>query len=347
MKNNANRIQSELTQQRGIFTISLDFELGWGFVGKRNIKQYAENLLGVYSAIPAILEIFNEYNIHATWATVGFLFFDTFENLLKSTPSRIPKYIDSESSPYKYIASTLHTDEDELFHFAPSLIKMISSSVNQEIGSHTFSHYQCLEKGYDLASFKADLAAAISIAKKNKLKINSLVFPRNQYNPECLPVCKELGIVAFRGNESFWIYKAVDDNNNSLIRRAFRLADTYTNISGQNTYSQTVLSRKFPFNIPSSRFLRPYSKRLKYLEPYKFRRIKSGLTYAAKSKQIYHLWWHPHNFGSNLDENIRFLKKILNHYSILNKTYGMESLNMSELSDRLFIERSRNVYPRH
>jgi len=347
VKNNANRIQSELTQQRGIFTISLDFELGWGFVGKRNIKQYAENLLGVYSAIPAILEIFNEYNIHATWATVGFLFFDTFENLLKSTPSRIPKYIDSESSPYKYIASTLHTDEDELFHFAPSLIKMISSSVNQEIGSHTFSHYQCLEKGYDLASFKADLAAAISIAKKNKLKINSLVFPRNQYNPECLPVCKELGIVAFRGNESFWIYKAVDDKNNSLIRRVFRLADTYINISGQNTYSQAVLSRKFPFNIPSSRFLRPYSKRLKYIEPYKLRRIKSGLTYAAKSRQIYHLWWHPHNFGSNLDENMNFLKKVLNHYSILNQTHGMESLNMSELSDRLFIERSRNVYPRH
>jgi hypothetical protein len=38
---------------------------------------------------------------------------------------------------------------------------------------------------------------------------------------------------------------------------------------------------------------------------------------------------------------------VLNHYSILNKTHGMESLNMSELSDRLFIERSRNVYPRH
>ena len=347
MKNNANRIQSELTQQRGIFTISLDFELGWGFVGKRNIKQYAENLLGVYSAIPAILEIFNEYNIHATWATVGFLFFDTFESLLKSTPSRIPKYIDSELSPYKYITSALHADEDELIHFAPKLIKMISSSANQEIGSHTFSHYYCLEKGQDLAAFKADLVAAMSIAKKNKLKINSLVFPRNQYNPEYLSVCKELGVVAFRGNESFWIYKAVDDNNNSLTRRAFRLADTYINISGQNTYSQTALSRKVPFNIPSSRFLRPYSKRLKYLESYKLRRIQSGLTHAAKSSQIYHLWWHPHNFGSNLDENMHFLKNVLDHYSMLNKTCEMESLNMSELSDRLFIERSRNVYPRH
>ncbi len=347
MKNNANRIQPELTQQRGVFTISLDFELYWGFVGERSVKQYTENLLGVYSAIPAILKIFNEYNIHATWATIGFLFFDTFESLLKSTPSRIPKYIDSELSPYKYIASALHTNEDELIHFAPSLIKTVSSSANQEIGSHTFSHYYCLEKGQDLAAFKADLVAAMSIAKKNKLKITSLVFPRNQYNPEYLSVCKELGVVAFRGNESFWIYKAADNNNNSLIRRAFRLADTYINISGQNTYSQTVLSRKFPFNIPSSRFLRPYSKRLKYLEPYKLRRIKSGLTYAAKSRQVYHLWWHPHNFGSNLDKNMHFLKKVLNHYSILNKTHGMESLNMSELSDRLFIERSRNVYPRH
>ena len=345
MKNKANQTQPELTQQRGVFTISLDFELYWGFVGERSVKQYTENLLGVYSAIPAILKIFNEYNIHATWATIGFLFFDTFESLLKSTPSRIPKYIDSELSPYKYIASALHANEDELIHFAPSLIKTVSSSANQEIGSHTFSHYYCLEKGQDLAAFKADLVAAKSIAKKNKLKITSLVFPRNQYTPEHVSACKELGIVAFRGNEPFWSYDAV--GYDSLIRRAFRLADTYTNISGQNTYSQTVLSRKFPFNIPSSRFLRPYSKRLKYIEPYKLRRIKSGLTYAAKSRQIYHLWWHPHNFGSNLDENMNFLKKVLNHYSILNQTHGMESLNMSELSDRLFIERSRNVYPRH
>ncbi len=345
MKNKANQTQPELTQQRGVFTISLDFELYWGFVGKKSIRQYTENLLGVYSAIPAILKIFNEYNIHATWATVGFLFFDTFESLLKSTPSRIPKYINSELSPYKYITSASRANKDKPFHFSPSLIKMISSSVNQEIGSHTFSHYYCFEKGQNLADFKADLVAAVNIAKKNKLKINSLVFPGNQYNPEYLSACKEIGIVAFRGNQPFWSYDAADYD--SLIRRAFRLADTYINISGQNTYSQSVLSRKLPFNIPASRYLRPYSKRLKYLDPYKLRRIKSELTHAAKSREVFHLWWHPHNFGSNLDENMRFLKKVLSHYSILNKTYGMESLNMSELSDRLFIERSRNVYPRH
>ena len=163
-----------------------------------------------------------------------------------------------------------------------------------------------------------------------------MVFPRNQYNDEYLKVCAELGIICCRGNERSWIYKALSQKKENLFRRAVRLMDAYMNLSGHNCYSDEYLKRKYPINIPSSRFLRPYTKRLKALEMLRLKRIKTGMTYAAKNNYTYHLWWHPHNFGINQDENFAFLEKILLHYQHLNKKYSFTSLNMSELSKRLY-----------
>jgi hypothetical protein len=56
------------------------------------------------------------------------------------------------------------------------------------------------------------------------------------------------------------------------------------------------------------------------------------MTYAAINNEVYHLWWHPHNFGENVNESISFLKSILKHYNRLNNQYGFESVNMNELA---------------
>ncbi|MCL1475463.1 hypothetical protein, partial [Argonema antarcticum] len=46
-------------------------------------------------------------------------------------------------------------------------------------------------------------------------------------------------------------------------------------------------------------------------------------------------YWHPHNFGVDLDQNISFLRKILEHYKYLQESYKMESLNMGEIATEL------------
>ena len=56
---------------------------------------------------------------------------------------------------------------------------------------------------------------------------------------------------------------------------------------------------------------------------------------AAIENKVFHLWWHPHNFGSYTAENYAFLKSILQYYSILKKEYGMVSLNMAELANTI------------
>ena len=328
-----------MTEQKGIFTISLDFELYWGIRDNRALGNYKKNLLGVRFVVPSLLKLFDEYNIHTTWAIVGILFFDNRQEIIEALPVNKPYYTNSKFFPYDHINNIGINEKEDPFHYAPSLIKMIISFPHQEIGSHTFSHYYCLQKGQDSRTFKDDLEAAVKIAKKYNLNIESLIFPRHQVNSEYISICRTMGIKTYRGNESFWVYSAKNRERQSLLRRGLRFLDVYFNISGHNCYSIDKVGFDFPFNIPSSRLLRPYLSNLSILEPLRLRRILSGLTYAAKKGLIYHLWWHPHNFGVNLDKNMLFLKKILNHYSKLRKIYGMQSLNMGEIARRLLNRR--------
>jgi hypothetical protein len=318
----------------GKFVISLDFELMWGVRDKKDKTNYGEHIKGVHNVIPRLLVIFNKYKIKATFSTVGLLFFESKKELLSNLPDLKPQYNDPNLSPYNGYFDILENDyKMDIYHFAPNLIKEIQKYPEQEIGTHTFSHYYCLEPGQTIDTFKADIETAISVARKNNIQLTSLVFPRNQFNDDYLKICLELGIFCYRGNEHSWLYKAKNGNDESAIRRAFRLIDAYINISGHHCYSDDFLKIKMPINIPSSRFLRPFSRKLKFLDGFRLQRIKSGMTYAAKNNLTYHLWWHPHNFGLNQDENFWFLEKILTHYQFLNITYNFQSHTMSSLAN--------------
>ncbi len=327
-----------MISDKGIFTVSLDCELYWGVRDRRTIQQYSNNLLGVRGAIKELLEVFDDYDVHATWAVVGFLFFPDVKRLREHLPRALPQYLNPSLSPYRYI---MESDTLEaVYHFAPEVIDLICEHDNQEIATHTFSHYYCLERGQTADSFHMDLSSAIRVAENRGLTLKSLVFPRNQCNPQSLSILSDLGISCYRGNESGWAYSAVSGEDQNILKRVLRLIDAYVNVSGHNTYSIYEVSLQKPFNIPSSRFLRPYSKKLFWLENLRLRRIKRAMTYAAKHKTIFHLWWHPHNFGTNTTKNMAFLRAILEHYGMLKKRYNMLSLNMGEIADLLTRQRN-------
>jgi peptidoglycan/xylan/chitin deacetylase (PgdA/CDA1 family) len=315
--------------KHGVFTVSLDFELYWGVRDIWSIEQYKYNLQGVRKAVPEMLRMFSDNNIHATWTTVGFLFFKDSDDLNKNIPKLLPKYNREQLSPYKYIKET--SNLETVYHFAPELIELILEYDGQEIGTHTFSHYYCLEEGQSLAEFEEDIFSAIEIAKRKGVSIRSLAFPKNQCNSEYLSTLHKLGVQCYRGNESSWMYRVSDDEGQNKLQKAFRLIDAYLNLSGHNTYDLKDCIQEKPFNFPASRFLRPYSDKLAVLDRLRLRRIKNAMVDAAINNRIFHLWWHPHNFGINTSKNIDFLAKIVEHYNILKKNHGMVSLNMGEL----------------
>ncbi len=316
----------------GYFVISLDFELMWG-VEERSALQYGHNVIGARKAIPAVLKLFGDRGIHCTWATVGLLFSDTYEDILSNMPERKPDYKNKNLSVYSYFDRLGSGEKDDPYHYAGDLIRQIARFDNQEIASHTFSHFYCDEDGQTQEDFDADIKMSVKAAEKFGFQTSSIVLPRNQINTDYLDVFVQNGITAYRGNPKGFMYASSKRSDETLFMRLLRLMDAYFNISGHNCYApEDMKVREGLLNIRAGRFFRPYSKKLRFLEGLKIRRIKSQMKYAAKNGLIFHLWWHPHNFGSNTGKNIENLERILDYYAFLNETYGFESINMRGLS---------------
>ena len=62
------------------------------------------------------------------------------------------------------------------------------------------------------------------------------------------------------------------------------------------------------------------------------------MTLAAQQKKLYHIWWHPHNFGKNIQENLSILAEIIAHFDYLRSRYNFKSLNMSEIGEQYSFE---------
>ena len=324
---------SEHNGRRGRFVISLDFELYWGVRHLPSVKRYLPNLVGARKVIPMLLDLFSEYGIHATWATVGFLFCDQTHTLLKFAPSQHrPEYENRILSPYCDLPPEGAAETPDSVFFAPSLIRLIANAAHQEVATHSFSHYYCLEKGQDIEAFRQDLLAARAAANALGVELRSMVFPKNQCREDFLRICAEIGIVAYRGNPPSWLYRAAADDEQGYLKRLCRLLDTYLPFGSRNCYAAPLQNGNLPINLRASRFLRPYSPLFRTFEPLRLHRIKCDLTEAARKGLLYHLWWHPHNFGVNTAANLAFLRKILEHYRSLHDVYGIESVNMGEMA---------------
>ena len=324
-----------MARNSGVFVTSLDFELHWGVRDLYSVAEYKANLVGGREAIPELLEIFSEHGIHATFATVGFLFARNRTELQMSLPKVVPEYVNSNFCPYPEMGKIGEDESSDPFHFAASLIRRIKSTPGQEIGSHTFSHYYCAEDGHSLAAFRSDLQAATELAENQGTSLRSLIFPRNQYDASVLTETAKAGFWAFRGNEDHWIYRPRRFQQRLSLARLLRLLDAYINVTGSNCYSLEAAAQKWPLNLKSSRFLRPFLPRLRGLESLRLSRITRAMTIAAREGLVYHLWWHPHNYGTFKSENFSFLGQILSCFETLRARYRFRSLNMSELAGEL------------
>lgn len=320
-------------KQSGVFCISLDFELHWGVCPRLEVEAYKTNLEGTRQAISGMLSLFEQKKIHVTWATVGFLFFDTKAALMQHLPPRFPHYVQEKYSTYRLLEQIGSDEQSDPYHFAAAVIEQIRAVPFQEIGTHTFSHYFCLEEGPDLSDFTSDLYSAQKAASLRNLQLESIVFPRNQYGPEHIKVCAAQGIRQYRGNPEHWLYAPRPRGDESLWVRAVRFLDHYVNIAGNITHPLPLIAADGLVNVPAGRFLRPHHPRWHALEPWLIRRIKNEMTQAAQKGHLYHLWWHPHNFGAHTAANLAVLETILEHFEKLSAQYGMKSLNMKEVAD--------------
>ncbi len=310
---------------RSTLIVSLDFELFWGMQDGWELSEYEDHVLGGRKAIPQLLDLFQRHGIHATWATVGFQFAENEETVRKFFPSVMPTYDNEALSGYRCFGRIGKDEQTAPCFYAPSLIAQIDATPGQEIGSHTFSHYYCREKGQTEEQFRADMTAAKAIANYYGYEMTSVVLPRNQCEPEYTKVLANLGFAAYRDEENDWIHEKIGFRP---LMRLLRLADVYVPLTGQGGYIPKM--ENGIVNLAGSRMYKPYFKPLGFLERLKVRRIKKQMLHAAKNGLTFHLWWHPHNVGVRTDFHMSQLEEIFSYYESLREKYGMLSLNMRE-----------------
>lgn len=324
-------------EQTGALVISLDFELHWG-VRDRILLDDAERavLLQARDGIPRILDLFEEYSVHATWAVVGLLFARSSEEAEAFRPHKEPHYRDARLNPYREKIGK--GEDDDPFHFAPRLIDQIAKRRGQEIASHSFSHYYCLEPGQTEEEFEADLKSAIAIAANAGYTLRSYVFPRNQVNPPYLAALRRSGILAYRGNEPIEVRKAGSfAEQRRPDKRIARLADTFMDL-----YGPLTVRRHGPVDgplellpIPASRYLRSYRPAFGLLEPCLLQRISNAMKYAAEHAEVFHLWWHPEDFAAHFNSSLRVLRSVLDQFAQFRARNGMVSLSMGDLAQQV------------
>ena len=311
----------------GALVISLDFELLWGV---RDLfppggGAYAAHLRGARAAVPAMLDLFARYDVRATWSTVGLLFAEGPADRARFDPTVRPAYADAGLDPYAEAVG--EGEADDPLHHAPGLVDAILAAPGQELGTHTYGHIYALEPGMTAEAFRADLASAVAIARHRGATVRSVVFPRNQVDARLLPALREAGLVAYRGTPAAWMYRAEAFGAEGLLKRAARLLDAHLPLTDLTAGWDDLDAADGLVNVRGTAFLRPLSGRVA-ADRLHTRRLLGGLTAAAERGRIFHLWWHPHNFGVRTAEHLDRLEQILDRFATLRRLTGMTSETM-------------------
>lgn len=329
----------------GVFCISLDFELHWGCFERMNLQTDAElrYFQNTRELIPKKLKMFADGEIHVTWATVGMLFLENKEEWERRKPAILPTFDNPQVSAYEWINKYGFKGSEDPYHFAPSLVDLIMATPYQELATHTYAHYFCLESGQTREQFRADMELACQLAKERGVTLKSLVFPRNQFNQDYLSVCRDLGISSVRSSPDIWYWSPA--THSSFMKKFFRAGDAYIKFQPiKPVYLKDIaVDQGLPLLLPSTRLYRPWMPGETIKNKLKLRRILNEMTDAARNQAYYHLWWHPHNFGNNPKECLHELEQIISHFHKLHKAYGFQSMHMQEISELLLSSVKTNV----
>jgi peptidoglycan/xylan/chitin deacetylase (PgdA/CDA1 family) len=310
----------------------LDFEKFWGVHDVSHPSAIAADFMKIDEAVERMLHLFNQYETHVTWASVGLLAHQNREELLAANETWQIPYAELSYRPFPLRDKKISSVPDSIL-LAPSMIRKIIAAPHQEFASHTYSHYYCLEKGQSAEDFKADITRMNEVVQQYGCELRSIVFPRNQVNTDYLYICNENGIRNFRGNQQNIFWRNSTFGKESFFKKIGRVLDAYFSISKTKGYTLNNLPKQSNLvNIPANRFLRPYIGNA-FLENRKLLRIKNELYKAAKNGTVYHLWWHPHNFTKNIEASLTQLEEILAYVEVLKQKFGMVSLNMQEIGE--------------
>lgn len=296
-----------------IFIISLDTELIWGIIHTdADTSSLINDKKHCRGAVDTLLNLFEKYNIPATWAVVGHLFLDRCEKENIILHRNMPRFKEDRYS----CDPCTDIKRDPLFYGKDIVEKILSSPIKHEIGYHSFSHVLFSECNREVA--EAEIKEGVKLAKEFDIALKSFVFPQDKIGH--LDVLKENGFRIYRGR----IFKRGNINQRVPIRKINGVIDLMIAKPVEPRMTKGI------WEIPSS---------MLYSAPFPFTysllpRAKIGIYRAIRLKKIFHVWLHPQSL---LDQPslAKYLDNLLAFVSKKRDEGKIEVMTMGALADVL------------
>lgn len=285
---------------KGIVVFSADFEMAWAFrFSKTRQHKALEKGLTERRNIPVLLELFNNFKIPVTWATVGHLFLNECSKEPGGLPhSEMPRpgYFENRNWIFESGDWYQHDPCTDLkidpAWYAPDLIDIIlNSDLNHEIACHTFSHLDFTNKNCPKSLADAELDTCIEAASAKGVRLQSMVFPGGTAG-----------------------------NYESLVERGFicyrKPMKHHIDLPYIDSYGLVA--------IPSSLGMDkdPYD----WKKEFHLKMIRKYVDKAAKHKLICHFWFHPSMdlwyLENVLPETLKIVAEYRNSSKVKVKTMG-------------------------
>lgn len=264
---------------RGAFSLSIDLELLWGVwdhVTAADTRACAELERTI---VARLLAMFRTHELPVTWAIVSRLLDDShgFDGLR------------GDSSCW----------------YAPDLIEAIREDpVDHEIATHGYGHIYFGESSAE--EVRRDLLQAKAVHEDLGLAFSSLVFPRNQVAH--LDIVAEVGVEVFRSQDAGVLDTVT--HRAPALRPLVNLIDKA--LPAAPPVVRPVRREHGLIELPSSLLLIGRNGLRRVVTPTAMRtKLRAGLDRAAETGQLFHLWFHPSNFYTQLESQMAVLDSAL------------------------------------
>lgn len=305
---------------RGVFVFSLDLELSWGTRGRPSARWMAPFWEGTRDAIRELLELLDTYEISATWAAVGALLLTSRDSQRRHPWLAADEFADippgdAQSQPNWYA--------DDILQW------LLSRRTAQEIGCHSLTHRHVNSSAEGKAIFREELRQFRQLWAEHYLDPpKTFIFPKAKMAH--FDVLAAEGFRCFRGPESGWF----ESLPSVLLPAAIRLVDA--KLACRPKLGRPHLRPERIWMLPASQFYSPFFAVGRHVTvAARVRKAIKGITEAARSRTIFHLWTHPFNLGVRTSELLAGLEIIFQEASRLRDQGLLDVLAMGDLAGRL------------
>jgi peptidoglycan/xylan/chitin deacetylase (PgdA/CDA1 family) len=313
---------------RGVFTLSLDFELIWGTLdlyGPDGFRRACELERAV--VFDRLLSLLEEFDISATWCVLGHLLLDRCR---PEGGRPHPDVVRPNHAwhPQDWFRHDPGSDEVHapLFYGAELVHRLQRSPVRQEIGCHSFSHVVFGDAGCSRETARSELAACVRSARSLGIELRSFAFPRNSVGH--LDVLAEHGFRTYRGPTPTWYER---QGTSRPLERLGHLWDVL-----RAAEPPSVVPEAAPWgltNVPGSMILFPMHGGRRHIPvSRRILRMQKGVLGAVRDRRVFHLWFHPTNLADEMDQMFGALRTTFQEVARLRREGALEVRTMDQLA---------------